>query len=80
MLQQSMILFTDNFPLARLELLLLGGTIEKKITNQVMLVTLPNSFDFSDLSHSTPKAPDTIADISIQALQQWKKTLANSLI
>lgn len=74
------LLFTTNFPLARLEVLLLGGTFEEKIANQVFLAKFPASVNAKDLRYSTPKLTDDIGNVSIRAYKEWKKRDNSSLM
>lgn len=68
------ILFTDNYPAARLEIILLDGEIKEKISNRVFIAILPKNIRKQDLSYSSPDKPDNLEDISTQAIQQWKRS------
>ncbi len=68
------ILYTDNFPAARLEIILLDGKIEEKISNRVFIATLPKSIRKQDLSYSAPDKPTDLEDFSIQSIQRWKRS------
>ena len=67
------LLFTKNLPLARLEVLLLDGSVEEVISNQVMWVCLPASVDVNDLCHTNTQRPNDLSNVSIRALQDWIK-------
>lgn len=69
-------MYTNNYPEARLEIILLEGKINQKISNQIFIATLPADIKKEDLSYSTPDKPDTLEDISIQAIQRWKRTFS----
>lgn len=68
------ILYTDNYPAARLEVILLGGEVNEKISNRVFVATLPASIKKQDLNYSSPVLPIDLDDFSVKAVQQWKKS------
>ncbi|MBO6524610.1 MAG: hypothetical protein JJ971_12335 [Balneolaceae bacterium] len=68
------ILYTDNYPAARLEIILLDGKINEKISNRVFIATLPKSIRKQDLNYSSPDKPNNLEDTSTQAIQRWKRS------
>ncbi|GAB5408646.1 MAG: hypothetical protein BalsKO_10110 [Balneolaceae bacterium] len=74
------ILYTDNYPSARLEVVLLDGKVLEKISNRVFIANLPESILKQDLSYSSIDKPDNLEDISTQAIQKWRKSFKLDLL
>tara|TARA_R110000868_G_scaffold294140_1_gene554681 strand:- start:5790 stop:6068 length:279 start_codon:yes stop_codon:yes gene_type:complete len=74
------ILYTDNYPAARLEVILLDGNINEKISNRVFIATLPASIKKEDLNYSSPILPINLDDFSLKAVQKWKRSSEYSIM
>lgn len=70
MLTNQYLLFTDNYVLAQLEVLLLGGIIKKKIADQMFFVSIPVSIDIQKLQYSTTEIPEEICNIALCILAE----------
>ena len=51
------LLFTTNYPLARLEISLFGGLIMEKISDQAFIVSFQSDETVNLLNHSTQEVP-----------------------
>ena len=74
------ILYTDNYPAARLEVILLDGNINEKISNRVFIATLPASIKKEDLNYSSSILPINLDDFSLKAVQKWKRSSEYSIM
>lgn len=74
MLTNRYLLFTDNFLLARLEVLLLGGSVLKKISEQIFFISIPANIDIKNLQYSNTEVPQQICNNALCMLTERIKT------
>ena len=67
------LLFTNNYPISRLEVSLLGGLILEKISTQAFIVSFPSNDIVELLRHSSQEIPIDISNTSVIALQNWSE-------
>lgn len=67
------LLFTNNYPISRLEISLLGGLILEKISNQAFIVSFPSNDIVELLRHSSQEISFDISNTSVIALQNWSE-------
>lgn len=70
MLTNRYLLFTDNFILAQLEVLLLGGRVLKKISEQIFFISIPANIDIKNLQYSNTEVPQKICNSALCMLTE----------
>lgn len=69
--ERTYLLFTDNFSLAYVEILLYNGRLIQLFGEQTMLVILPLGVKQKDLLFSSISRPDQIDEDGKEALDKW---------
>ena len=69
--ERTYLLFTDNFSLAYVELLLYNGRLIQRFGEKTLLVVLPIAVKQKDLLFSSIRHPEHIDEAGKAALDKW---------